>query len=145
MYDRILVPTDGGEHATAAARHALELAAVHGARVDALYVVETETSWLTVSKADVKETLRDVGEAAGRDALADLNALAADYDVPFTTALREGSVDEAVLAYAEDVGADCIVMGTHGRAGVSRRLLGSVAERVVRGSPVPVTTVHADD
>lgn len=145
MYDRILVATDGSEHALAAAREALELAETHDAIVYALYVVETSTSWLAVSKNEVTDALRDVGIDAGKTALADVESLAADRDVDLVTELGEGSADEEILAYAAEIDADLVVMGTHGREGVRRRLVGSVAERVVRDAPMPVLTVNAQD
>ena len=146
MYDRVLVPTDGGPHSTAAARHAVDLAEMHGATLHALYVVDTGTGWFTVSKAEVRDALREVGEAAGREALCVVEQLAADADVDLVTAVREGSPDEAILAYVGEEDVDLVVMGTHGRTGVEHRLLGSVTERVVRAADVPVTTItEADD
>ena len=57
--------------------------------------------------------------------------------------LKQADARQAVLATAEDLAADLIVMGTHGRKGIARALIGSVAEAVVRAAPVPVLTVHA--
>lgn len=146
MYDRILVGTDGGELAETAARHAVELAGIHDATVHAVFVVDTDTGWLTVSKSDVRDSLREVGLDAGRQALQAVEAVAADAEVPVVTELLEGSPEEELVAYAEDAGVDLVVIGTHGRDGVRRRLLGSVAERVVRDAPAPVLTVKpADD
>jgi nucleotide-binding universal stress UspA family protein len=144
VYDHILVPVDGSDHSTAAAREALGLAETHGATVHALYVVDTDTSWLAVSKSDVEDSLRELGESAGTRALASFERLAAEYDAPLDTEIGEGSVDEVILANARDHDVDLIVMGTHGRKGVVRRVVGSVAERVVRGAAVPVMTVTAD-
>ena len=57
--------------------------------------------------------------------------------------LRQADPRAAVLAAIEELSADLVVMGTHGRRGVTRLLVGSVAESVMRASPVPVMTVHA--
>jgi len=141
MYDRLLVPVDGSDPARAAARHALELAAVHGSTVHALYVVDTGTNWLTVSKREVRESLRQLGESEGRGVLADVERLAAERNVPVVTELREGAVEGTILDYAAEHDVDLVVMGTHGREGARRRIVGSVAERVVREATVPVTTV----
>jgi nucleotide-binding universal stress UspA family protein len=141
MYDSILVPTDGTDTARGALAHALALADVFDATVHALYVVDSETSWLTVSKDEVRHTLRTVGEDAAREALSSAERLAGDADMSLVTATREGSPAEEIVAYATSEGIDLVVMGTHGRQGVEQRLLGSVTERVVRGSPVPVTTI----
>ncbi|OYR58226.1 universal stress protein [Halorubrum halodurans] len=144
MYDRILVPTDGGDRSLAAARRAFDLAERYGATVHALYVVETDTSLLTVSKGDVRGALRAVGEEAGREALAAVEEAGDAFDVGLVTTLREGVADEVIVEYVRREAVDLVVMGTHGREGVRRRLLGSVAERVVRGAGVPVMTVPAD-
>ena len=143
MYERILVPTDGGKGALAAARQAFGLAERYGATVHALYVIDTDTSWLTVSKTEVRDTLRDVGETEGSRALGEVEKLAKEtgYNVGLVTELREGTPTEEILAYAEEAEMDLVVMGTHCRTGIERSLLGSVAERTVRGSSVPVMTV----
>jgi nucleotide-binding universal stress UspA family protein len=142
MYDRILVPTDGSEGMAGVVDHALELAAVHDAAVHGLYVVDTgsfatlpvETTWNGVS-----EMLREEGEHA-----LDTFGERAE-DVPVESAITEGNPSDEIVAYAEDNGCDTIVMGTHGRGGIDRLLLGSVAERVVRTSSVPVVIVPVGD
>ena len=143
MYDRILVPTDGGDHSLSAARRALDLAADVDATVHALYVVATDTGPLTVSKTEVRDALRAVEADAGEAALAAIETLAEGVDVDLVTEFREGVPDEEIVAYVADAGIDLVVMGTHGRRGVRRRLVGSVAERVVRASTAPVMTVPA--
>ena len=65
--------------------------------------------------------------------------------VPLRALLREGDPRSAILAAAAELGAEVIVMGTHGRRGIKHLLLGSVAERVVRSAPIPVLTVNAGD
>jgi nucleotide-binding universal stress UspA family protein len=141
MYERVLVPTDGSEQALAAARRAFDLAERYGATVHGLYVVDTGTGWLTVSKNELRDALRAVGEDAGGRALAALESLADEFDVELVTELREGTPDEEILAYVDREDVDLVVMGTHGRDGIRRRLVGSVAERVVREASVPVMTV----
>jgi nucleotide-binding universal stress UspA family protein len=83
------------------------------------------------------ELLRDIIAAAGKA----LQQLAADVGVP-RTLLREGDPARGILEGAREVGAAMIVMGTHGRRGLSHALLGSVAEKVVRESEIPVLTVR---
>ncbi|QAU11775.1 universal stress protein [Halorubrum sp. BOL3-1] len=144
LYDRILVPTDGSSEGELAVCHALDLAAVHGASVRAIYVVDTaryagmpmETTW-----EGVGDLLYDDGEAA----LATVRELAADRDVDVETAVVEGSPSREIITDAEEADCDLVVMGTHGRGGIDRLLLGSVAEKVVRGSSVPVLTVRIGD
>jgi nucleotide-binding universal stress UspA family protein len=143
LYDRILVPTDGSAEGKRAVAHALDLAAVHGAGVHALYVVDTasyagmpmESSW-----EGVGDLLRD----DANEAVAEVESLAAGTDLAVETAVGEGSPSKEIIRYAEGNGCDLIVMGTHGRGGIDRLLLGSVAEKVVRGAAVPVLTVRTD-
>jgi nucleotide-binding universal stress UspA family protein len=141
MYERILVPTDGSAGVERAIEQAARLAAVHGAEVHSIYVLNTanfaslpmETSWEGVS-----DMLREDGE----EALERVRNIVRGYDVPVRTHLIEGSPSREIVDFAVEEGCDLIVMGTHGRGGIDRLLLGSVAERVVRGSPVPVLTVR---
>ncbi|QSG08324.1 universal stress protein [Halapricum desulfuricans] len=139
MYDRILLPTDGSEEIEPVIEHAVELAAHHDATLHALYVLDTaslnslpmETSWDTISSI-----LEEEGAAA-----LDVIDEYAD-DVVIERKIVEGSPSRRIVQYAEDEGMVLIVMGTHGRGGIDRLLLGSVAERVVRTSSVPVLTVR---
>ena len=139
MYKRILVPTDGSAGMTRVIDHAADLARAHGADLHFLYVVDTasfahlpmETSW-----GSVTSMLREEGEAALRDA-AD-RAVADDC----VTTITEGPPSREIVAYAREADCDLVVMGTHGRGGLDRLILGSVAERVVRTAEVPVLTVR---
>jgi len=141
MYDRILVPTDGSDGVERAVRHAVDLAVRHGATVHALYVVNSasyagmpmESSW-----EGIDELLRSDAE----DAVSLVEAVGDDHDVPVETAIVDGSPSAEIVRYAEDADCDLVVMGTHGRGGIDRLLLGSVAEKVVRASSVPVLTVR---
>ncbi|WP_425498645.1 universal stress protein [Haloplanus salilacus] len=144
-YDRILVPTDGSDGVERAIDHAVEVAAIHDATIHGLYVLSTdayaglamESSWESVD-----ELLREDAEAA----VARVHELADEGDagVGVETVVVEGKPSREIVRYAEDEGCDLIVMGTHGRGGIDRLLLGSVAESVIRASSVPVTTVPVD-
>jgi len=142
MYDRILVPTDGSPSIQPVVDHALTLAGVHDAALHGLYVIDTgsfatlpvETTW-----EGVTEMLREEGERA----LSEFEERTGDTRVE--TAVREGNPSAEIVDYAEAEGCDSVVMGTHGRAGIDRLLLGIVAERVVRASPVPVVTVPVSE
>ncbi|MFB6131839.1 MAG: universal stress protein [Halanaeroarchaeum sp.] len=141
LYRRILVPTDGSGETRRAIDHAVDLAAVHDATVHGLYVLNT-ASYASVSVDaswdGVSEMLREEGERA----IETVTEAAEDAEVAVETALRSGSPSREIVRYAEEEACDLIVMGTHGRGGIDRLLLGSVAERVVRSSTVPVLTIR---
>ena len=140
MYRRILVPIDGSPVAEAAFEHALSIADTVGATVDVLYVADTAQDSVTVVGTDVVDALEQEGE--------DVVAAAADrartQGVEVTTEVLQGDPAETILDYVETRGDDVIVMGTQGRTGLSRALLGSVAEKVIRNATVPVLTVGPD-
>jgi nucleotide-binding universal stress UspA family protein len=144
MYDTVLVATDGSDHAAAATEHAVALAAEHDATVHAVFVVDTSTNLLTVSKDDVRDALRTVREDESERALAAAATTASDAGVPAETHVYEGEPSEQLLAAVDDLAADVVVLGTHGHTGLRRRLLGSVSEQVVRHAPVPVVTIGPD-
>ena len=142
MYDDILLPTDGSAGMETVIDHAADLADVHDATLHALYVADTASLTdvpMEASMEGVSQALKQEGETA----LEHAERRAAEA-VPVETDLIEGSPAREITAYAADHPADVIVMGTHGRSGMDRLLLGSVAERVVRSSPVPVLTVRVD-
>lgn len=136
-YGRVLVPTDGSDCAAAAAERAVDLARQYGATVHALYVADVRMS--PVHGGMTGEEVRDL--LGGDDPTDRVAERAEAAGVPVETAVRVGIPSSAIRAYADDVGADVVVLGTHGRTGLDRALLGSVAERVVRTSPVPVLVV----
>jgi nucleotide-binding universal stress UspA family protein len=142
MYDDILVPTDGSAAGERAVDHAIELATTFDATVHALYVVDAAVySSLEAGGDTVVAALEREGQAAV-DAVADRCEAVG---VAVETAVVVGTVHRSIRDYAADHDADLVVMGTHGRRGIERFLLGSVAERTVRTSPAPVLTVHAGD
>ncbi|WP_207588738.1 universal stress protein [Halomontanus rarus] len=144
MYDCILVPTDGSTEGERAVEYAIDLARTHDATLRAIYVVNAasygglpmETAWDGISDA-----LRDEGQAA----VDRVEELADERGVRVDTAVLEGSPSRVIVDEAQPEKCDLVVMGTHGRGGIDRLLLGSVAERVVRSSPVPVLTVRVGE
>ena len=139
MYHDILVPTDGSDASAAAVEHAVSLASQYDARMHALYVVDTGSYGLLEEGASV---VVDALREEGRNAVDSIETAAAAADVDVETAVVEGTVHRSILDYAAEADADLIVMGTHGRRGIDRYLLGSVTERIVRSAPVPVLTVR---
>jgi nucleotide-binding universal stress UspA family protein len=139
MYSDILVPTDGSDASAVALDHALSLATQYDARVHGLYVVDWEPYGLVEEgKSIVVDSLHDEGAAA----VASIEEAAESAGVDVRTSVVEGDIHRHIVDYADDEGIDLIVMGTHGRRGLDRLILGSVTERVVRSSPVPVLTVR---
>jgi nucleotide-binding universal stress UspA family protein len=137
MYRNVLIPTDGSEAADRAVTRALELARTFDATVHALYVVEPLQT-AEYDAGSVYETLRAEGERA-TEAIAER---AREADLRVETTVEVGVPHRTILEYTGEHGVDLIVMGTHGRTGLDRYLLGSVTEKVVRLSDVPVLTVR---
>ena len=146
MYDTVLAPVDGSDAANRALTHAIDLAKQYDATLHTIYVVESSPAFETeldeVTEAEVYGSLFDAGERVVTDA-----AERADDDgVPTVeTAVDRGLPHETILEYVDRTDTDLVVMGTSGRSDQARELLGSVAERVIRSSPVPVVTVTDDD
>jgi nucleotide-binding universal stress UspA family protein len=146
MIQHILIPTDFSDTADAAAEYGCELAARLGARVTLLNAYSAD---IIATPDAVFAPTEEERIALRRAALAHLESTAAKLERPglaiHCTAL-EGMPGDTILGYAEREHADLVVMGTHGRRGVSRLLLGSVAEHLVRLAPCPVLTVgrHTD-
>jgi nucleotide-binding universal stress UspA family protein len=138
----ILVPSDLSECSDAAVRYGLELARKFDATLHLLHVVQDPLTmpWAAESFA---MPLTDVVEQWQKEAEARLTAMVptADRDRVRVWS-RVASPCAEILGFAADKGIDLIVMGTHGRGGMSHLLLGSIAEKVVRRSPCPVLTVR---
>lgn len=138
MYDRILLPSDAGDAGGRAVDQAVGLARETGAELHLLFVVEEVPHAPEMVDQSVEKQLRSVGESV----LAGIRDRAEGAGLSVETTVREGVPHVAIVDYADEVGADVIVMGTHGRSGLNRYLLGSVTERVVRTADVPVLTVR---
>ena len=139
MYDEILLPTDGSAGIEAAIENACYVAALADARIHALFVVDE-----LVAGAAEWDMVVEREEARGEEAVEAVAAAAAARDVPVEKHLRRGRPHEEILEAIDEYGVDVVVMGTHGRTGFDRFVTaGSVAERVVRHSEVPVMTARA--
>ncbi|PSQ15419.1 universal stress protein [Halobacteriales archaeon QS_8_69_26] len=138
MYRTILVPTDGSEGAETATREALALAERFDATLHALYVVDTASVPRTIDARNVDRAL----EEAATDATGTVSEAAEGRGIEVVTDVVHGAVHRSIVDYAEEQDVDLIVMGTHGRQGLERYLIGSVTEKVVRTATVPVLTVH---
>jgi len=141
MYDDILLPTDGSEGIEQAATHAQAIAERFDATVHVLSVVDTRNRFESPTSGLSTEAWKEAeGERAGHAIENTVAALSPE--LPVETAIIEGIPKTAILDYIESEAMDMVVMGTHGRTGLDHYLIGSVAEKVVRRSPVPVVTVR---
>lgn len=143
MYDDILVPTDGSEPMAEVIERAVDLANRYDATVHALFVVNSDP--LGSIDVEVREHAIDSLEERGRDAVEAVASAAEEAGVDATTTIEHGVPSIEIVKYVDRIGADLIVMGTHGRTGLSHILLGSVAEKVLRQASVPVFLVRMAD
>jgi len=146
-FRRILAPIDFSSASAAAASYAAELAKGFGAKVHVLHAWEAPVYLrpdLTVWSGEVSATLGDeIRHSAERAMLEFFEKMKFEGDPSFTHEVRQGTPYKTILAVAEAGSFDLLVMGTHGRTGLSHALLGSVAEKVVRHATCPVLTVRA--
>lgn len=141
---RILVPTDLSEGAEQALDYACELARMLGAEIHLLNVVAIPSLGVPELGVAMTSTIIDqlvTENQTALDRLAQTRCTAQLGQV----LIRVGDPRDVIERIAEELGADLIVMGTHGRRGISRALLGSVAETVVRSAPCAVLTVRLRD
>jgi nucleotide-binding universal stress UspA family protein len=147
---KILAPTDFADSSRAACDMALELARQFHVPLVLMHVYQVPT---TINKgvpflpiADYVQLIQDSAQSALNNEAARLRDTGADVATALmSTVLKPGNAWEEILDAAKKLDAGLIVMGTHGRRGLPRALLGSVAERVVRLSPIPVLTVHGPE
>lgn len=144
-FRRILVPVDGSATSNKALVTALDIARDSDSHVRLVHVVD-ELAYVTGFEAsgEVLALVREGGERV----LAEAGQIAKSAGVPVETHLVDlpgQRLGELVASEAVEWKADLVIVGTHGRRGMSRLLLGSGAEQVIRLSPVPVLVVRSDD
>lgn len=147
MTETILVPVDGSDPADAALEFAVdrfpesEIQVLHVVNpLEVAYSTEAEAIGRNFWPEQFERSQAESGRilSAAEDLVGERSA-----DVEFDSAL--GPPAETIVGTAEDRDVDQIIMGSHGRTGVTRVVMGSVAEKVLRRAPVPVTIVHGDD
>ncbi|MBK9264575.1 MAG: universal stress protein [Polyangiaceae bacterium] len=142
-FRNILVPIDFDETSDHALERAVSLASTLGARVTVLHVYGLPVyNYPDGSYIPTPEVIENVKKGA-REQLDAFVSKRRSEGVSVAALLREGRTADEVCAAATDMGADLIVMGTHGRGLIGRTLLGSVAEAVLRQATVPVMTVRS--
>jgi universal stress protein A len=143
---QILVATDFSEPADVAVNYGRDFGRAYGATVHVIHVIEDMPA---VYGTDVGFALADVARNVEAAVQRNLDAtIAGNHDDSLqivATVTRGANVAHAITEYARDHAIDLIIVGTHGRGAVSRLLMGSVAERVVRSAPCPVLTVRAHE
>ncbi len=145
-YKRILVPVDGSSVSNLGLKQAMKMARGGRAKVRLLHVVEEFGAFMTPDTGAGIGPVLDSLRAAGKRTLARIERRARASGLKPSTALVEnfaGRVADAIVDEVKRWRPDLVIMGTHGRRGIKRMLLGSDAELVIRSSPVPVLLVPA--
>jgi nucleotide-binding universal stress UspA family protein len=149
MYAKILVPVDGSPTSDLGLAEAIKLAKLTGAQLRLMHAVDMLSLSLApeagmAATPSLFELLREGGQAILTRAKAELDKSGVAGDTVLADTLR-GRVCDLVVDEAQRWGAELIVIGTHGRRGVGRLLMGSDAEQILRLSPVPVLLVRAKE
>ena len=148
MFEKILVAIDGSTHSERAAAAGIEMARLYGSVVTVLYVVDISKEYAPlgdlVSKVveDPFAAMRDTLQKQGDEAIKRVEEMAKTAGVPAERKIIEGYPADAIISVAEKENMDLIVVGYIGVSGLERFLLGSVADKVVRNSKVPVLVVR---
>ena len=146
-YDTIIVPYDFSEHAKAALTTAEDLARRLESNLHLVHVVQLPDFAYGAGPGMAIPPHMDL-EVLEKRAMESLSEVVAKVDIPGKVEphVSQGSdVSERLKETATELGADLIVMGTHGRTGLAHVFLGSIAERTLRGAPCPVLTVRGDE
>ncbi len=141
-YDKIMIATDGSKQVEKAVEAAVQLAKITGARLYAVYVIAS--AGYTPRNFGWEESLREILEAEAKKAVTFVEEAGKVSGVKVEPVTLEGHPADRIMKFAEQEDMDLIVMGTLGRTGLDRFLLGSIAENVVRHSKTPVMVVKGE-
>jgi len=148
MYQKILLPTDGSKFAEKAAQHAIWIASKSGAEIIVLNVIET-SSLVGLPAEDLIVKIKEMLKEEGRRSLERITEMVSEKEkepqiehIKISLKSEDGSPAESILKTIENEDIDLVVMGTSGKHGLDRFLLGSVTEKVVRSAKCPVLAVH---
>lgn len=144
LYRNIVIATDGSENSQRAISCGVEIAKLSGATVHALYVVDTP-SIISETWTAGKEMVHELIIREGKKVLSKVKKIIEDSGVEVKEVLLEGYPSEEIINFAENNNMDLILMGTLGKTGLERFLVGSVAENVVRNSKVPVMVIRNEN
>ena len=140
MFEKILIATDGSVHSERAARFGIELARLSGSKVTAIYVADI-SRMAHLPDDMLLFSIRELLIKEGNEAVEFIEKLAIEGGVTCDKVVAEGIPSDEILDYASAEGISIIVLGNVGRTGLDKFLLGSVAEKIVRNSKIPVLIV----
>ena len=141
-YDKIMIATDGSKQVEKAVKAAVELARLTGARLYAVHVIAS--TGYTPRNFGWEESLREILEAEAKRAVTFVEEAGKASGIEVESVILDGHPADRIMGFAEQEDMDLIVMGTLGRTGLDRFLLGSVAEKIVRHSKTPVMVVKGE-
>lgn len=141
-YQKIMIATDGSKQVEKAIKAGIELSKLTGASFYAVYVISS--SGYSPRDFGWQESLRELLEAEAKKAVSSVEDMGKISGIEVKSVILEGHPADEILKFAEQEGIDFIVMGTLGRTGLERFLLGSIAEKVVRHSKIPVMVVKGE-
>lgn len=141
MFRKVLVAIDGSSQSRLALSTAIDVAKVWKAEIHAAYVIEIGL-FSSLPVDNTWEVMYSLLDKEGKEILDDAIAAGAEAGVPLTTHLRQGHAGQELLNLAEEIGADLIVLGSLGKSGIERLLIGSVSSFVVTNSPVTTMVVR---
>jgi nucleotide-binding universal stress UspA family protein len=144
MYDRLLLPTDGSDGMSKVAEHVGSIASQYDATIHVLSAVDTRNRFEGPTMGLGTKAWEGAEHERAERAVDDAVSALPD-DIAVERHIESGVPHAEILDYADAADIDLIVMGTHGRTGLDHYLIGSIAERIVRQSPVPVLTVRIAD
>lgn len=143
MYKKILLPTDGSEYAARAEKHALFIAEASGAEIIALSVVEN-SYFATLPADETVSYVNDLLKTETEKNLISVQKMKEEMEssVKISLCIEEGSPANAILNTIEKENIDLVIMSSSGRTGLSRLIMGSVAEKVVKSAKCSVLVIH---
>jgi nucleotide-binding universal stress UspA family protein len=141
MFRKILTALDGSKASETALKQAIDEARVWGAELHGVYVVETGL-FSSVPMDNTWEVIYGLLEKEGQEALTTARQMARTAGTEVTTHMRQGRAGNEILRLADEIGADLIVMGSHGKSNIDRLLIGSVTGHVVKYSTITTLVVR---
>lgn len=144
LYKKILIATDGSEYTKRAVEYGIEAAKSTGAKLYTIYVIDTRAYDSLPESAPIEyaySLLRQEGEAATEYVAERARAIGLEVE----RILAQGHPADKIIKYADENSIDLIVVGTFGKGGFNRILLGSVASKVIRNAKIPVIVVPVRD